>query len=205
MANLFGLAGRQVLLIVIFLFAGLYACVSDNAEEDIKPKATGGPSCPNSPEVFVNSTQGTDCGQKAGSITVTGSGGSGSLTYSIDGQSFQADGTFNNLGGGTYTVTVKDSEGCTNTQTATVPVTGDISLAKDVFPIVQGNCAISGCHVSGAQSPNLSTKASVLNNAGSIIGRAGNRSMPPASSGRSLSDSQIELIRCWVDGGAKDN
>ncbi|SDC78667.1 T9SS type B sorting domain-containing protein [Williamwhitmania taraxaci] len=63
-------------------------------------------------EVVVNVT---GCfGNTNGSITLTASGGSGALTYSINGgTSFQATGSFLNIGAGSYQVIVKDSQGCT--------------------------------------------------------------------------------------------
>jgi endonuclease/exonuclease/phosphatase family metal-dependent hydrolase len=54
-------------------------------------------------------------GQSAGSITVSASGGSGSgYTYS-DGGSFQSSNLFTNLAAGSYTVVVKDGNGCSST------------------------------------------------------------------------------------------
>ncbi|MBI5917003.1 MAG: hypothetical protein HY842_16655 [Bacteroidetes bacterium] len=35
-------------------------------------------------------------------------------------------------------------------------ITGDVSFADDVLPILNESCATSGCHVSGAQAPDLS-------------------------------------------------
>ncbi len=55
-------------------------------------------------------------------ISVTASGGTGALEFSLDGQTFQADGTFGGLTNGDYTVTVRDAKGCTATTTATVAV-----------------------------------------------------------------------------------
>lgn len=52
-----------------------------------------------------------------GSITVSASGGTGPYTYSKDGTTFQSSSTFSNLPNGTYTITTKDSVGCTTTNT----------------------------------------------------------------------------------------
>ena len=54
-----------------------------------------------------------------GVITVTASGGTAPLQYSIDGINFQASNTFNITVGGTYTVTVRDANNCTRTTTVT--------------------------------------------------------------------------------------
>jgi hypothetical protein len=63
----------------------------------------------------TNATQ----GQNNGSIVATATGGSG-FTYSINGGAFQASGTFSNLAAGTYTITARNSDGCTGSTTATI-------------------------------------------------------------------------------------
>jgi hypothetical protein len=60
------------------------------------------------------------CGLNNGTITAFGSGGTGALQYSINANTFQASGSFINLTPGSYTVTVKDANGCTKTTTVTV-------------------------------------------------------------------------------------
>ncbi|HUR67207.1 MAG TPA: hypothetical protein VMZ03_12730 [Chitinophagaceae bacterium] len=50
-----------------------------------------------------------------GSISANANGGTGPYTFSRDGVNFQATGTFNNLGAGTYTITAKDANNCTGT------------------------------------------------------------------------------------------
>lgn len=54
-------------------------------------------------------------GQTNGSITATATGGTG-FTYSINGTTFQTSGTFNNLATGNYTITAKNSNGCTGSK-----------------------------------------------------------------------------------------
>lgn len=69
--------------------------------------------------IALVSTVPATCGVNNGSVTVSGSGGTGALSYSIGG-AFQASPTFTGLAPGTYTVTVQDANGCTATITATV-------------------------------------------------------------------------------------
>jgi gliding motility-associated-like protein len=68
------------------------------------------------PEIIINTESVTDVftcfGDSTGSVNVSASGGSGSLLYSIDGINWQITGTFQNLPGGNYQVSVIDTIGC---------------------------------------------------------------------------------------------
>jgi len=79
------------------------------------------------------------------------------------------------------------------------------SLANDIIPIIQQNCAVAGCHVSGTGRANLSVKDNIISFASQIRTNTQAGVMPPSSSGKSLSDSEKKLINCWVANGAKDN
>ncbi|HLP13945.1 MAG TPA: choice-of-anchor L domain-containing protein [Flavobacteriales bacterium] len=69
-------------------------------------------------------------GGATGQITVNASGGTGALQYQINGGAFQASNVFTGLAAGTYTITVKDANGCTFTTTVTLnnPPVLNISL-----------------------------------------------------------------------------
>ena len=83
--------------------------------------------------------------------------------------------------------------------------TETVSLSSDVQSIISSNCAISGCHVSGARSPNLSEKQNIISQASRIKQRTASRSMPPPGSGITLTDEEIATLGCWADQGANDN
>jgi len=85
--------------------------------------------------VPVNSS----CSGNTGSITVTASGGSGALQYSIDnGVTNQAGNVFSNLAAGNYTVTVTDALGCSSTAQTVVGSPGSLTL--DNIIITAPNC-----------------------------------------------------------------
>ncbi|MCX6188441.1 MAG: T9SS type A sorting domain-containing protein [Bacteroidetes bacterium] len=85
--------------------------------------------CNNSIIVKVNNSNGpslslskidVSCASQNGKITAIGTGGAGILNYSIDGLNYQSSNVFSGLPVGQYAVYVKDSIGCTNTNTITV-------------------------------------------------------------------------------------
>ncbi|WP_235954614.1 2-polyprenyl-6-methoxyphenol hydroxylase [Cyclobacterium salsum] len=80
-----------------------------------------------------------------------------------------------------------------------------VSLSNDIIPIINQNCAISGCHVSGTNRVNLTLKENILQHAEQIKNFTQSDYMPPEGSGKQLSESQKESIFCWVDQGALDN
>ncbi len=88
-------------------------------------------------------------------ITVTATGGTGVLEYSINGVAFQSSNEFLDLSNGVYTVTVRDENGCTATSEATIAVDNLL-----VSVIVQNEVSCNGGNdgeiivaVSGGQLP----------------------------------------------------
>ncbi len=79
----------------------------------------------------IASTQ-TSCTTDDGTITITASGGTGALQYSIDnGTNFQSSGSFTGLGAGNYDVVVKDDNGCETNGTITINQMNAPSLTLD--------------------------------------------------------------------------
>lgn len=79
------------------------------------------------------------------------------------------------------------------------------SFSQTVSPIIQANCAVSGCHVTGQQLPTLETYDQIASNANKIKTRTSNGTMPPSTAMSSLTQQQIDDIACWVDAGAPEN
>lgn len=100
--------------VILVLLLVVYSC----------SKGGGGGTIPdpcNGVTVSVNGsvTNPTTVGGSDGSINVTASGGSG-FTYKIGAGAYQSATSFTGLAAGTYTVTAKNSNGCTGTATFTV-------------------------------------------------------------------------------------
>jgi hypothetical protein len=87
--------------------------------------------------VTATLTNPTAPGATNGSIAASASGGAGSYTFNINGGTFQASGTFSNLGAGNYTISAKDANGCTGsavfTLTAPNPCTGVTITVSNVI------------------------------------------------------------------------
>ncbi len=107
------------------------------------------------------------------------------------------------------TVTIVPNPGST--------ITTEMSFAKDIIPIFEKKCAVSGCHVTGAKSPNLSSslayssltvgnylKANDPDNSLLMLWLNGKKSpVMPIGSGP---DAEINArIYAWINQGAKNN
>ena len=59
-------------------------------------------------------------GTATGTINITGAGGTGAYTYSLNGASSQTSSSYTSVGFGIYNIAIKDANGCTATQTVQV-------------------------------------------------------------------------------------
>jgi hypothetical protein len=72
-------------------------------------------------------------------ITATGIGGTGTLQYSLDGGTFQTSPVFNVPSNGTYTITVRDANGCSLDMDVMVSVAEDILVSTTPVTCFGGN------------------------------------------------------------------
>jgi len=106
---------------------------------------------------LVNTVQGTCYGQSTGSITVTGAGGSGSLSYSWSGPAGYTS-TQKNISGlaaGNYSLTVTDGNGCTKNLNLAVPTFNQVNVTPVVTNIAckgEANGSISVAVTGGTGS-----------------------------------------------------
>jgi hypothetical protein len=90
--------------------------------------------------LFLNGILNVSCNnENDGSISVYAFGGTGTLNYSLDGINYQSTNAFNNLSGGTYTVFVKDANGCIKTNSVNV-----IEPAQLLLNSIVSNISCSG-------------------------------------------------------------
>lgn len=92
----------------------------------------------NGPGISAIQTAGS-CGLSNGTISATGTGGTGALSYSLNGGAYQPSGIFTGLASGVYAVTVKDGTGCVNGTTVTVTNTGAATMSATTTPSACGS------------------------------------------------------------------
>lgn len=120
--------------------------------DDLGCVGTGSITVIEPPELIIDSSVPTNasCGMANGTITITASGGTPALEYSIDGgTTFFPTGNFTGLLNATYDVVVRDANGCTATTTTIVgldsPLLIDSAVPTDVTcgPVDDGTITIT--------------------------------------------------------------
>jgi len=154
----------------------------------------------------ASSEKDSECLTGNGTITITASGGVSPYQYKLGTGSFSSSFVFSSLEGGTYSVTVKDSENCSVVVNAEVAkgATG-ITYDAHIKPILEAKCQFSGCHPNNGDWFTYSVAKA---NANLIKSKTGSGAMPKGGAsapGGALSADQIKLIACWADGGAPQN
>ncbi len=127
---------------------------------------------------IINSQTNVLCkGGSTGSVTVTGTNGTPGYTYSIDGITFVASGTFGGLAAGTYTITVKDANGCTTTLGVTITepatvVSGSISSQTNVLCFGASTGCVTVAGSGGTSGYTYSQNGIVFQASGTFCGLA---------------------------------
>lgn len=139
------------------------------------------------------------CSSDAGEIIGTATGGDTNYTYTLSDGTESSDGRFLDLAVGTYSLTVSDGSGCSFTQEDIE--LNFVSLADHIMPIIENNCAISGCHLD-TRSPLYENSDDVIAAAERIRVRTTAGTMPPSGA---LDAEDVAMITAWVECGAEDN
>ena len=139
-----------------------------------------------------------------GRIITDVNGGQSPITYSINNGQFGSSPEFTNLRAGSYLIQAKDNNDCIASTNVVVTEQLVVSYEAQIKPILINNCMIEGCHCTGNPLC-FSTYEEVVDKAEGIRNRTTNRAMPPARSGKVLSDNQIREIANWVYQGMKNN
>ena len=154
-------------------------------------------------------TNGVPCGGAGGSISVTATGGT-VFTYSLNNGAFQASNQFANLAVGTYTVSAKTANGCSNSATVKVDPVAPGTLFSAVKNIIQTNCV--SCHNNTVQNGgmNWAVDCNIVSNKARIkvraIDQAGTANQMPQPPNPALSAGDQQKIVDWINaGGAYNN
>ena len=146
---------------------------------------------------FTTEVTDSECGLPIGTIQVTPVAGSAIIRYRLNEEPFQNSGTFPSLKPGFYTITVENSDGCSNS--SAVLIRSGISYEESVKPIILTKCAFSGCHDG---SGNIDFRVFDNLNPPDMKARTQTGNMPKTGS---LTQEEIEAIACWADDGGLNN
>lgn len=116
------------------LAAGNYTITIKDANGCITTSAAH-VSAPNNISAVVSTTNPL-CYGETGSFSLSATGGTGTLQYSIDGTNFQSSTTFAGLPANTYTITIKDSYNCTSTTSVIISQPTAVSASANVSNVL---------------------------------------------------------------------
>ncbi len=141
-----------------------------------------------------------------GSIQVTASGSSG-YTYSKDGVNFVSSSTFSGLAPGNYTITAKDSKGCTGSNNFTVNGTKTYFITRATWKF--SGATVSGLDVSAllqtCQKDNIltfTTGGTGTNDEGATKCNAGDPQTNPFTWSFQSGETQLQVSSAFFTGGS---
>lgn len=112
------------------------------------------------------------CNAQTSTLTVTASGGTGAIEYSLNGSAYQASNIFSPLNAGTYTITVKDDNGCTKTLVHTIsePLPLTVSCANDTVTCAGNQGSLIAVAAGGTTNYGFSLNGSPSQSSGNFNG-----------------------------------
>ena len=122
----------------------------------------------------------TGCfGDATGALTVNGSGGSGAISYSLNGGALQSGGTFSSLTAGLYTITLKDDSNCTRDTVVSILQPAVLSIGSgQLTPITCAGAGNGMIQILGAGGTTPLTytlnPGAIVNNTGTFSGLSPN-------------------------------
>ena len=139
-----------------------------------------------------------------GSITVAATGSAG-FTYNINGGIYQTGNAFTSLAAGSYTIGVKDLNGCTQTQVVAVSVVAPGPTFTALRSLISSRCSGGGCHMNGGNSAGYNFDADCnlvkfWNQINQACVTGGLKKMP-LSPQPALTAAEKQVITNWVNAG----
>lgn len=147
----------------------------------------------------------TPCVSGSGSISIAATGGATPYTYSLNtGGQFQSSNTFSNLNQGTYSVSVRDANGCTALQNSIVVgerAAGPLFTA--VKALIQANCV--SCHNANVANGgvNLNADCNIVSARERIRVRAVDGTGGPMPQSGLLPLTERQKITAWINAGGR--
>lgn len=137
-----------------------------------------------------------------GSITITATGSSGYM-YSLNNGTYQSSNIFSNLTAASYTIGVKDANGCTKTGTAVVGTQAAGPLFANVKTLILSRCAGSGCHTNGGSAAgyNFDNECNIVTYWSQINGAAVTYTLTKMPLGTLLNATEKKTITDWINAG----
>ncbi len=139
-----------------------------------------------------------------GSITLTASGSTG-FTYNNNGGAYQSSNVFSSLAAGIYLIGVKDSKGCTQTQSVTVGVTPKGPLFTAMRSLITTRCTGTSCHMNGSSKAgyNFDSDCNIITYWSQINGACitGKLKTMPVSPQAPLTAAEKKVITDWITAG----
>jgi hypothetical protein len=190
------LSGNSVSVLVSILF--LFSC----SKESNPPVPPADPCAGKTIVITTASAASSPCGN-SGSVTVSATGSTGFVFKLNSSGVYQASGTFNGVAAGSYTLFVKDAEGCEKTKSVTVSGTGTAGPKfTAVKNLMSGTC--QPCHNNTTQNGgmNWANQCNIIQFQGRIKVRAVDEGTMPQG-GPELSPTQKAIITDWIAAGGR--
>ena len=190
---------KKSLLLAIAIASSLFFIIS--CKKDSPDNNTNTTDC-SGVNIAINAipTAVIPCPSTLGSITVNATGSTG-FTYNKNGGAYQSSNLFSSLTAGTYSIGVKDVNGCTNTATVTVGT----AAAGPLFTAVKNNIIVPSCVSCHGNSGgcNLNSDCNIVSYANKIKARCVDANPGPMPQSGLLSANLRTQITNWVNAGGR--